>query len=56
VGCIPRDKARLGHDADHAPPSIAEVKKKEELYLFSPKAPPWHVTGPLDLLFYLITI
>jgi hypothetical protein len=43
-------KAQPGHDADHSPPSSAEVKK--ELYLLSPKAPPWHVTGPLYLFFY----
>jgi hypothetical protein len=37
-------KARPGHDADHSPPSSAEVEN-EELYLLSPQAPPWHVAG-----------
>jgi hypothetical protein len=27
-GSFPRDKARPGHDADHSPPSSAEVKKE----------------------------
>jgi hypothetical protein len=34
-------------DADHSPPSSAEVKKELELYLLSPKAPPWRVMGPV---------
>jgi hypothetical protein len=36
-------KARPGRDADHSPPSSAEVKNEEELYLLSPQAPPWCV-------------
>jgi hypothetical protein len=32
-------KARPGRDADHSPPSRAEVEIEYELYLLSPKAP-----------------
>jgi hypothetical protein len=38
-------KARPGRDADHPPPSSAEVKKEYELYVLS-----WRVAGP----FYII--
>jgi hypothetical protein len=31
-----------GHEADHAPPSSAEVKECMELYLHSPNMPAWH--------------
>jgi hypothetical protein len=31
----------LGHEADHSPPSSAEVKERAELYLYSPNAPSW---------------
>jgi hypothetical protein len=34
-GPYPRGKAWLGHDADNLPPSIAEVKNQQELYLVS---------------------
>jgi hypothetical protein len=34
---FPGGKARPGRDADHSPPSSAEVKKEQELYLLSPK-------------------
>jgi hypothetical protein len=40
---------RPGRAANHSPPSCAEVKKESELYLLSPKAPLWSVTGPLYL-------
>jgi hypothetical protein len=30
-------KARPGRDADHSPPSSAEIMKEQELYLLSPK-------------------
>jgi hypothetical protein len=30
-----------GHEADHSPPSGAEVKEWVELYLYSPNAPSW---------------
>jgi hypothetical protein len=48
-GSIPEGKARPGRDADHSPPSSAEVKEEEQLYLLSPKPPPWRVAGPLIL-------
>jgi hypothetical protein len=44
-------KARLGRDADHSPPSSAEVVNEKELYLLSPQAPPWCVTGLLYFYF-----
>jgi hypothetical protein len=50
-GSFPGGKAGLGRDADHSPPSSAELKKEQELYPVSPKAPPWRVTGPLYLTF-----
>jgi hypothetical protein len=31
----------LGREADHSPPSSAEVKEWVELYLHSPNAPSW---------------
>jgi hypothetical protein len=36
-GSFPGGKARPGCDADHSPPSSAEVKKEQKLYLLSPK-------------------
>jgi len=36
-------------DADHSPPSSAEVVNELELYLLSPQAPPWRVAGQLFL-------
>jgi hypothetical protein len=50
-GSFPGGKARTGRDADHSPPSSAEVKKEQELYLLSPKAPPWSVTGQLYIYY-----
>jgi hypothetical protein len=35
-GLFPRAKARLGRDADHSPPSIAEAENEYELHLLSP--------------------
>jgi hypothetical protein len=32
---------RPGREADHSPPSSAEVKEWVELYLHSPNTPPW---------------
>jgi hypothetical protein len=32
---------RPGREADHSPPSSAEVKEYEELYLHSPNTPSW---------------
>jgi hypothetical protein len=48
-------KERPGRDADHSPPSSAEVVNEYELYLLSPQAPPWRVAGLL-YLFYLFTL
>jgi hypothetical protein len=42
----PGAKARPGRDADHSPPSSAEVEN-DELYLLSPQEPPWAVVGQL---------
>jgi hypothetical protein len=46
-GSFPGGKARPGRDADHSPPSSAEVKNEWELYLLSPHVPPWRVAGQL---------
>jgi hypothetical protein len=46
-GSFPGGKARPGHDTDHSPPSSAEVKNEQELYLLSPHVPPWRVAGQL---------
>jgi len=45
---FPGGKARPGRDADHSPPSHAEVAN-EELYLLSIHAPSWRVEGLLWL-------
>jgi hypothetical protein len=50
-GPFPGGKARPGRDADHSPPSSAEVKYEKELYLLSPQAPPWRVAGSVYLYF-----
>jgi hypothetical protein len=39
-GPFPGAKARPGRDADHSPPSSAEVENVKELYLLSLQAPP----------------
>jgi hypothetical protein len=44
-GPFPEGKARPGRDADHSPPSSAEVKNESELYLLSPQATPWRLAG-----------
>ena len=36
---------RSGRGVDHLPPSSAEVKKRVELYLYSPFGPSWPVIG-----------
>jgi hypothetical protein len=54
-GSFPRGKVQPGHDADHSPPSSAEVKNEQELYLLSSQAPPWRVAGSL-YLFLIDTI
>jgi hypothetical protein len=38
-GPFPKGKAPPGRDADHSPPSSAEVKNELELYLFSHLTP-----------------
>jgi hypothetical protein len=45
-GSFPGGKARPGRDADHSPPSSAEVVNEKELYL-SLQAPSWCVAGLL---------
>jgi hypothetical protein len=52
-GPFPRGKVWLGRDADHSPPSSAEVNSEYELYLLSLQVPPWRIVGSLYL--YLIT-
>jgi hypothetical protein len=50
---------RPGREADHSPPSSAEVKKWVELYLHSPNTPPWRgaqSTGTLLLLLLLLLL
>jgi hypothetical protein len=48
-----------GREADHSPPSSAEVKEWVELYLHSPSTPSWRgaqlgrAQGQLLLYFYL---
>ena len=44
TGSLPGVKL-LGRDVDHPPPSSAEVKKRVELYIYSPFGPSWPVTG-----------
>jgi hypothetical protein len=46
-GPFPGVKAQPGRDADHSPPSSAEVVNEYELYLLSPQATPWRVEGLL---------
>jgi hypothetical protein len=36
-GHLPGDKARPSRDADHSPPSSAEVENEQELYFLSRK-------------------
>jgi hypothetical protein len=42
-GPFPGGKAQPGRDADHSPPSSAEVVNEYELYVLSPQALPWRV-------------
>jgi hypothetical protein len=55
-GSFPGGKARPGRDADHSPPSSAEVKNEKKLYLLSPNMPPWRVAGQLYFFFLLYTL
>jgi hypothetical protein len=50
-GPFPGGKARPGRDADHSPPSSAEVKNEKELYLLFPHVPPWRVAGQLHFTY-----
>ena len=36
---------RPGRGSDHPPPSIAEVKERVELYLYSSSGPSWPLLG-----------
>jgi hypothetical protein len=46
-GPFPGRKARPGRDADHSPPSNAEVNNKYERYFLSPLTPAWRVAGQI---------
>jgi hypothetical protein len=46
-GPFPGAKARPGRDADHSPPSSAEVDNDYEIYLLSTQAPTWRVVEQL---------
>jgi hypothetical protein len=46
-------KAWPRRDADRSPPSSAEVKNEEELYLLSTQAPSWRVAGQLYISYVL---
>jgi hypothetical protein len=46
-GPFPGGKARPGRDADHSPPSSAEVVNEYELYLLSLQGPSRRVVGQL---------
>jgi hypothetical protein len=47
-------KARPGHDADHSPPSSAEVVNEWELYLLSPASASMACNGTAFFLFTLL--
>jgi hypothetical protein len=51
-GPFPGRKARPGRGADHSPPSSAEFKNEQELYLLSHKAPSWRIAGQLYFLLH----
>jgi hypothetical protein len=55
-GSIPGKKERPGRDADHSPPSSAEVKNKQETHSFP--SPPWRLYGGggTTLLFILLLL
>jgi hypothetical protein len=44
-GSFPEAIVQPGRDANHSPPSSAEVKNEWELYPLSAQAPPWRVVG-----------
>jgi hypothetical protein len=49
-------KARSGRDADHSPPSSAEVVNEKELYLLSPPSASMACNGTALLFFYFLQI
>jgi hypothetical protein len=53
-GPFPGTKARPGRDADHSPPSNAEVENGYELYIIFPQAPSWRVVG--QIYYYYLQI
>jgi hypothetical protein len=53
-GPFPGAKARQGRDADHSPPSNAEVENEQELYFLSTLDSSWHVVEQL-YIFYTCT-
>jgi hypothetical protein len=55
-GPFPGGKAQPGRDADHSPPSSAEVKNEQELYLLSPHMPPWCIAGQLYFTFIPLSV
>jgi hypothetical protein len=55
-GSFPWGKARPERDADHSPPSSAEVMNELELYFLSPQASPWRVVGLLYFLHSWISV
>jgi hypothetical protein len=46
-GPFPEAKARPERDADHSPPSSANVESEYELYLLSLEAPSWRLVRQL---------
>jgi hypothetical protein len=45
-----------GREADHSPPSSAEVKERVELYLHSPNTPSWRgaqIGGAQEQLYFV---
>jgi hypothetical protein len=52
-GSFPGGKTRLGRDADHSPPSSAEVKKESELYLLSPRCASMERNGTASPFFQI---
>jgi hypothetical protein len=58
-GSLSLEVKRPGREADHSPPSSAEVKELVELYLHSPNTPSWRgallggAQGQLYLLFVI---
>ena len=51
--CFPLIK-RLGRGINHLPQSSAEVKKRVEMYLYSPYVPTWEGIGYLPLPLHLM--